>query len=258
MVSLFLRSLIYNILFYVNLVIWILIGIPTFVMPRSGIITIAKYWGRTSIWLMRIICNTRVEYRGVEKIPNGGPLLVAPKHQSAWETFALLQFFDEPLYILKRELRWLPFFGWYLAKAQMIGVDRSAGGRALIRMARRAREEVLRGRQLIIFPEGTRRPVGAPPSYKHGVGQIYVDCGVTCIPVALNSGLFWPRRTFMRYPGTIVVEFLDPIPPGLSRTEFTARIRSVVEEATDRLVKAGREEQVRLMGFSAPVVAAES
>ena len=90
MVSLFLRSLIYNIVFYINLVIWILIGIPTFLMPRSGIITIAKYWGRTSIWLMRIICNTKVEYRGVEKIPKGGPLLVAPKHQSAWETFALL------------------------------------------------------------------------------------------------------------------------------------------------------------------------
>lgn len=258
MVSLFLRSLVYNIVFYINLVIWILIGIPTFVMPRSGIITIAKYWGRTSIWLMRIVCNTRVEYRGVEKIPKGGPLLVAPKHQSAWETFALLQFFDEPLYILKRELLWLPFFGWYLAKAQMIGVDRSAGGRALIAMARRAREEVLRGRQLIIFPEGTRRPVGAPPDYKHGVSQIYVECGVTCIPVALNAGLFWPRRTFMRYPGTIVVEFLDPIPPGLSRDEFTARVRGVIEEASDRLVKAGREEQVRLMGFSAPVVAAES
>jgi 1-acyl-sn-glycerol-3-phosphate acyltransferase len=258
MVSLFLRSLAYNIAFYLNLVIWIVIAIPTFVMPRWGIIAIAKYWGLTSIWLMRIICNTRVEYRGVEKIPKGGPLLVAPKHQSAWETFALLQFFDEPLYILKRELRWLPFFGWYLAKADMIGVNRSAGGRALIDMARRAREEVLRGRQLIIFPEGTRRPVGAPPSYKHGVSQIYVDCGVTCIPVALNSGLFWPRRTFMRYPGTIVVEFLDPIPPGLSRREFTARVRDVVEEATDRLVKAGREEQVRLIGFSAPVVAAES
>ncbi len=258
MVSLFLRSLVYNIVFYINLVIWILIGIPTFVMPRSGIITIAKYWGRTSIWLMRIVCNTRVEYRGVEKIPKGVPLLVAPKHQSAWETFALLQFFDEPLYILKRELLWLPFFGWYLAKARMIGVDRSAGGRALIAMARRARAEVLRGRQLIIFPEGTRRPVGAPPDYKHGVSQIYVECGVTCIPVALNAGLFWPRRTFMRYPGTIVVEFLDPIPPGLSRNEFTARVRSVIEEATDRLVKAGREEQVRLIGFSAPAVAVES
>ena len=254
MVSIFIRSLIYNIVFYLNLTFWVLLGIPTYVMPRWGIMNIAKYWGRTSIWLMRIICNTKVEYRGLEKIKQG-PLLVAPKHQSAWETFALLQFFDEPLYILKRELRWIPLFGWYLVKSNMIGVKRGAGGRTLQEMARRAREEVSRGRQLIIFPEGTRRAVGAPPNYKFGVSQIYVDCGVTCIPVALNSGLFWPRRTFLRYPGTLVVEFLDPIPPGLTRDEFTVRVSTAIEDATNRLVKAGREEQVRLVGFSAPIVA---
>ncbi len=252
MVSIFVRSLIYNIVFYLNLTFWVLLGIPTYIMPRWGIMNIAKYWGRTSIWLMRIICNTRVEYRGMENITQG-PLLVAPKHQSTWETFALLQFFDEPLYILKRELRWIPLFGWYLVKSNMIGVKRGAGGRTLKEMARRAREEVLRGRQLIIFPEGTRRAVGAPPNYKFGVSQIYVDCGVTCLPVALNSGLFWPRRTFLRYPGTLVVEFLDPIPPGLARDEFTERVSTAIEDATNRLVKAGREEQVRLVGFSAPL-----
>lgn len=254
MVSLFVRSLIYNILFYLNLVFWVIVGLPTYVMPRWGIIWIAKTWGKTSIWLMRIVCNTRVEYRGLEKIPSG-PLIAAAKHQSAWETFALLQFFDQPLYILKRELLWLPFFGWYLSKADMIGVDRNAGGRSLLKMARRAGEEVRNGRQLIIFPEGTRRPVGAPPDYKTGVSQIYVGCGVTCIPVALNSGLFWPRRSFLRYPGTIVIEFLDPIPPGLKRDEFTARVSTAIEDASNRLIAAGREEQIRLMGFSAPSAA---
>ncbi len=119
-----------------------------------------------------------------------------------WETFALLQFFDQPLYILKRELKWIPFFGWYLVKCDMIGIDRSAGGRALLKMARRAGSEVRHGRQLIIFPEGTRMAVDAAPDYKPGVAQIYVNSGVSCLPVALNSGLFWPRRTFMRYPGT--------------------------------------------------------
>ena len=252
MVSIFVRSLIYNIVFYLNLTFWVLLGIPTYIMPRWGIMNIAKYWGRTSIWLMRIICNTKVEYRGREKITQG-PMLIAPKHQSAWETFAMLQFFDEPLYILKRELRWIPLFGWYLVKSNMIGVKRGAGGRTLQDMARRAREEVSRGRQLIIFPEGTRRAVGAPPNYKSGVSQIYVDCGVMCLPVALNSGLFWPRRTFLRYPGTLVVEFLDPIPPGLSRDEFTSRVSTAIEDATNRLVKAGREEQVSLIGFSAPI-----
>jgi len=247
MVSIFLRSLIYNVLFYVMLVFWVIVGIPTFLMPRWAIMNVARNWARSSIWLLRVTCNIKVEYRGLEKIPKG-PLIVASKHQSMWETFALLQFFDQPLFILKRELKWIPFFGWYLIKSNMIGVDRSAGGRALLQMARRAGEQVRRGRQLIIFPEGTRAPVGAPPHYKTGVAQIYVDCGVTCVPVALNSGLFWPRRTFLRYPGTLVVEFLDPLPPGLSRREFIARISSVIEETTNRLVATARSEQEQLLG----------
>ena len=141
MVSVFLRSLLYNIVFYLNLAFWVIVGLPTYIMPRWGIVWIATTWGTTSIWWMRIICNTKVEYRGLEKISKG-PLIAAAKHQSAWETFALLQFFDEPLYILKRELTWLPFFGWYLSKADMIGIDRNAGGRSLLKMARRAGEEV--------------------------------------------------------------------------------------------------------------------
>ena len=127
----------------------------------------------------------------------------------------------------------------------MIGDNRSAGGRALLEMAKAAHDEVQRGRQLIIFPEGTRRPVGAEPRYKFGVGQIYVDCEVPCLPVALNSGLFWPRRAFLRYPGTIVVEFLDPIPPGLPVDEFFQRLRDAIETATARLVAEGRAELAR-------------
>jgi 1-acyl-sn-glycerol-3-phosphate acyltransferase len=247
MAGIFLRSLIYNVLFYLNLAFWIIVALPTFLMPRSALLALARVWARSSIWLLRIICNVRVEYRGVEKIQKG-PLIVASKHQSMWETFALLQFFDQPLFILKRELKWIPLFGWYVMKADMIGVNRKAGGRSLLRMARRAGEQVRRGRQLVIFPEGTRRPVDAPPRYKSGVAQIYVDCGVACLPVALNSGLFWPRRTFMRFPGTLVVEFLDPLPPGLSRDEFLARVSAVIEEATNRLVEVARREQAQLFG----------
>jgi len=247
MISIFLRSLIYNVLFYLVLIFWLIVAIPTLVMSRTAIMKIAKLWSRQSTWLLRVVCNVKVEYRGVEKIPKG-PLLVASKHQSMWETFALLQFFDQPLYILKRELKWIPLFGWYLIKSNMIGVNRSAGGRALLNMARRAGEEVRRGRQLIIFPEGTRTPVDAPPHYKTGIAQVYVDCGVPCLPVALNSGLFWPRRTFMRYPGTLVVEFLDPVPPGLPRDEFLKRIAATIEEATARLVETARLEQRQLFG----------
>ena len=247
MTSIFLRSLVYNVLFYALLVIWIIVALPTFLMPRSAIMTVAKSWARSSIWLMRLICNTKVEYRVVEKIPQG-PLIVASKHQSMWETFALLQFFDQPLFIVKRELMLIPFYGWYLKKANMIGIDRAAGGRSLLQMARRAGAAVRRGRQLLIFPEGTRRPVGAPPDYKPGIAQIYVECGVDCLPVALNSGLFWPRRTFMRYPGTLVVEFLDPLPPGLQRRELVARVSSVIEDASNRLIEAARAEQAQLFG----------
>jgi 1-acyl-sn-glycerol-3-phosphate acyltransferase len=182
-----------------------------------------------------VICNIKVEYRGLEKIPKG-PLIVASKHQSMWETFALLQFFDQPLFILKRELKWIPVFGWYLIKSNMIGVDRSAGGRSLLKMARRAGEEVRRGRQLIIFPEGTRTPVGAPAHYKTGVAQVYVDCGVACVPVALNSGLFWGRRQFIKWPGVIDVEVLPAIPPGLRREAFMTTLRDRIEGATKRLV----------------------
>jgi 1-acyl-sn-glycerol-3-phosphate acyltransferase len=247
MLWIFLRSLVYNVLFYALLVFWMLVAIPTFVMPPRAFMRVAKAWARSSIWLLRVICNVKVEYRGLKKIPNG-PLIVASKHQSMWETFALLQFFEQPLFIVKRELMWIPLFGWYLKKSNMIGIDRSAGGRSLLQMARRAGEAVRRGRQLVIFPEGTRTPVDAPPQYKTGVAQIYVDCGVPCLPVALNSGLFWPRRTFMRYPGTLVVEFLDPLPPGLSRREFIARVSTVIEDATRQLVETARVEQAQLFG----------
>src|SRR6202035_5934292 len=151
MVSIFLRSLVYNVLFYLVLAFWVIVGIPTYLVPRWSIMAIARYWARSSIWLMRVICNIRVEYRGLEKIPDG-PLIVASKHQSTWETFALLQFFDAPLFIYKRELKWIPFFGWYLMKSNMIGVDRSGGMRSLMEMARRAPKEIRSGRQLIIFP----------------------------------------------------------------------------------------------------------
>src|ERR1700712_3428989 len=247
MVSIFVRSLVYNVLFYALLVFWIVIAIPTFVMPPRAFLALARWGASSSIFLMRVIVGTRVEYRGVQKIPDG-PLIVAAKHQSMWETFALLQFFDAPLFIYKRELGWIPFFGWYLMKSKMIGVDRSGGLRSLMEMARRAPKEIRSGRQLIIFPEGTRTPVDAPPNYMTGVGQIYVNSGVPCLPIALNSGLFWPRRTFMRYPGTLVGEFLDPLPPGLTRKQFITEISTVIEAATNRLVKAAREEQAQLFG----------
>ena len=247
MVSIFLRSLLFNILFYPVFVFWALVALPTLVLPRAALMRVANWWAQTNILLMRLVCNIKVEYRGVEKIPKG-PLIVAAKHQSMWETISLLHFFEAPFFVLKRELRRIPIFGLFLIKANMVAIDRGAGTRALLKIVRRASEEVKRGRQFVIFPEGTRRPPGAPPHYKPGVGLIYVDCGVPCLPVALNSGLFWPRNSFMRYPGTLVVEFLDPLPPGLPRDEFLSRVQTMIEDATNRLVAAGQAEQARLFG----------
>jgi len=247
MVSIFLRSLLFNILFYPNFVFWAIVALPTLAMPRRALMRVANLWGQSNIVLMRVICNIKVEYRGAEKIPKG-PLIVAAKHQSMWETISLLHFFDAPFFVLKRELLRIPLFGQYLLKANMVAIDRSSGRQALLKMVKRAGEEVRHGRQFVIFPEGTRRPAGAPPAYKAGVSLIYADCGVPCLPVALNSGLFWPRRTFLRYPGTLVVEFLDPLPPGLPRAEFLARVQDVIEEATGRLVAAGEAEQAQLFG----------
>jgi 1-acyl-sn-glycerol-3-phosphate acyltransferase len=159
-----------------------------------------------------------------------------------------LRFFEAPFFVVKRELKFIPLFGLFIIKTRMVAIDRGAGRRSLLAVMRRAAEEVRHGRQFVIFPEGTRRPVGAPPHYKAGVGLIYADCGVPCLPVALNSGLFWPRRTFLRYPGTLVVEFLDPIPPGLKRDEFLSRLETAIEGATNRIVGVAQAEQKQLFG----------
>ena len=240
-----LRSVVFNVLFYLALVVYLIAALPTFFMPRRAIMTMAEVWGATSNWLLRVVCGTRVEFRGLEKIPRGA-LLVAAKHQSAWETFSLLHHLHDWAYILKRELQWLPMFGWYLMKAEMIPVDRGGRAQALNSLARRARAEIARGRQIIIFPEGTRRAPGAEPAYKYGAAHLYAVTGAPCLPVALNSGLFWPRRSFMRYPGTILVEFLDPIPPGLDKETFAVRLRNDIEIATARLVAEGEAELARL------------
>jgi 1-acyl-sn-glycerol-3-phosphate acyltransferase len=238
------RSAIFNVLFYLNLLVHFVIAIPTLVLPRMAIVRLAMSWGRTNNWLLRACCNIKTEYRGLEKIPPGA-LLVASKHQSLWETFALLWLFADPAFILKRELQWVPFFGWYAMRAGMIPVDRGRGAQALGEMTERARAELARGRQIVIFPEGTRRAPGAEPSYKFGIAHLYGETGMPCLPIALNSGLFWPRRSFMRYPGTIVVEVLDPIPPGLSKAEFATRLQQDIEAATARLVAEGERELAR-------------
>jgi 1-acyl-sn-glycerol-3-phosphate acyltransferase len=235
------RSLLFNMLFYLNLIVQIIAALPTLVMPRWGILAVAKFWARSNLWLLRAVCGVNVEFRGLAKIPPG-PLLVSSKHQSLWETFALLLILSDPAYIMKRELMWIPFFGWYARKVGMIPIDRGRRSQALADMNARARQELARNRQIIIFPEGTRRPPGAEPRYKYGVAHLYLETGVPCLPIALNSGLFWPRRSLRRYPGTIRVEVLDPIPPGLGKEAFFERLQREIETASARLIAEGERD----------------
>jgi 1-acyl-sn-glycerol-3-phosphate acyltransferase len=232
---LLIRSLAFNSLFYLNLIALLVVGLPALAMPRRYIFKIARLWARSSLWLLKTICGTQVEFRGREHIPTA-PFIVAAKHQSIWETFALTLLFDDFCYILKRELTYIPFFGWYLWKSGQIAIDRKSGSSALVQAAERARQIFAEKRVLFIFPEGTRRPAGAPPKYKFGVAHIYDVTGVQCLPIALNSGVFWARRSWLRRPGTIVVDVLPPIAPGLDKDLFFNQLQDTIETASERLI----------------------
>ena len=145
--------------------------------------------------------------------------------------------------VLKKELTYIPFFGWFIHKFRMIAVERSSGPQALRKMLERADTEIARGRQVVIMPEGTRRGPDDPPDYKPGAAALYARLNVSCVPFALNSGLFWPRREFLRKPGTIVISFLEPIPPGLTRKQFQLRLEAAIEGETRKLVAEGRLRQ---------------
>jgi 1-acyl-sn-glycerol-3-phosphate acyltransferase len=232
------RSLIFNALFYVNITIRMIVALPTILLPYSFLHGVLRRYASSTLWFLRVVCGTKVEWRGREKLP-AGPCIVACKHQSLWETFALFMLLPDPTYVLKRELMWLPLFGWLATKARMIPIDRGSHTKALASMTAAARREAARGRQIVIFPEGTRRPPGAKPRYLPGVAFLYAELGLPCVPIALNSGLFWPRRSLRRHPGTVLVEVLDAIPPGLEKREFLMRLQNATEQATARLVAEG-------------------
>jgi len=240
----YLRSAIFNIVFYVNLALFLVLGSGFFFTPRKWSIRALQVWARSSLFWLRVIVGIRMEVLGREHLP-AGPCLVAGKHQSFWETFAILPLLDDPAMVLKKELTYIPFFGWFIYKFRMIPVERSAGTQALRSMLEAAAQAVALGRQVVIMPEGTRRAPDDPPDYKPGAAALYGRLGVPCIPFALNSGLFWPRRQFLRRSGTITISFLPAIPAGLSRKTFQTRLEAAIEEETGRLVRMGRAELER-------------
>lgn len=234
-----LRSLAFNVYFFALtaaylLGLWILLP-----FPRPVFRDVVRTWPRLVFWGLRVLCGLTWEVRGGERIP-AGRAVFACKHQSAWETMAFYALVADPAYVLKKELTRIPFWGWYVRKNRQIVVDRKAGMRALKDIAARARDVLADGRQVVIFPQGTRVTFGDHRPYQPGVYAIYAATDAPVFPMALNSGLFWGRRSFRKHPGVITVEILEPMPPGMERKPFTAELERRIEAASDRLAAEAR------------------
>ena len=231
------RSAIYLVAFYVWTLPISLVYLPLLVLPRRAILPCARLWSRGVLLLMRVIVGVQWKVEGLEHLP-AKPYILAAKHQSAFETFAMSLLISDPAIVLKRELTWLPFFGWYLAKTGVIAIDRSAGTKALKSMVKGAEQARDQGRAIVIFPEGTRKAIGAEPDYHTGVAMLYGALGIPVVPMALNSGLCWGKRAFTKHAGTVTFRILPPIAPGKNRKVFMAELQNSIETATNELVNA--------------------
>ncbi|WP_208984029.1 lysophospholipid acyltransferase family protein [Roseibium aggregatum] len=235
----FLRSTLFQILFYTVTLLLMILFAPVMLLPRRWGWWVVPTWSRVLQLLMRVFAGIKVEVRGRENLPEGG-FIAAMKHQSAWETVAMIPLFRSPTFILKRELRWIPIFGWYTAKFKQIPINRGKRTEALAAMMQAAKQAIAEKRQILIFPEGTRRPAGAEPKYKFGIAHLYRDLKCPVVPIAHNAGLYWPRASWKVYPGTVIVEILPPIEPGLAPNAFYGRMVTEIEAASDRLIEEAR------------------
>lgn len=235
-----LRSAIFFIWFIAVSAVIHIVALPALVMPRVVTFWAGTLWCRAVLWGLRVFAGLDYVVRG--EVPSDGALIAA-KHMSMWDTLALYLSVNHPHFVLKRELLNIPFYGWFVRKAGMIAIDREGRASALRKMAAAVRTAIEDGHAVIIFPEGTRKKPGAEPDYKPGVAGLYGQLGTECVPVALNSGLYW--QGFTKHPGTIVLEFLPAIPPGLDRREFMATLEERIETATTKLVAEGRASLTR-------------
>jgi 1-acyl-sn-glycerol-3-phosphate acyltransferase len=230
-----LRSLAFLLWFLGLTLVMAIVFLPVLAVPPGATRWMARCWARATLWGLEAFAG--VGFR-VEGEPPSGPVLVASKHMSMWDTLALYLMLDDPGIVLKRELLHVPFYGWYLWKAAAIPIDRSAGAAALRRMTLAAAKVIDQKRPILIFPEGTRKRPGAEPDYKSGVAGLYTALGVACVPVALDSGRYWTG--FRKLPGTITLRFLEPVPPGLKRSAFMPILQERIENATGALLNLER------------------
>lgn len=229
------RSVAFMVWMYGLLFLLGILALPTLLGPRRGSILAIRLWAKLTLWGLHRFVGLKVEVRGVEFFPDGSAL-TAFKHQSMLDAIAPFAMLDDPCFVLKRELMWLPIFGWYAARSRMIPVNRGGGSAAVKAMSAAAVQRLRESRQIVIFPEGTRKDPGAKPAYKSGVSALYRDLEFPCTPVATNCGMFWPPHGIVRRPGVAVYQFLPPIEPGLERAEFMRALEERIETATDALV----------------------
>lgn len=228
------RAVAFNIAF----VAWTLglgtIGLPFLLAPRASAMAFGRFWAQGVLFLLKHAVGLDHRIDGIERVPAGG-CIIAMKHQSAWDALILPIVLGDPAVVVKRELLLLPFYGWYAARAGSIGIDRKRGAAALRHIVAAARPVVAEGRPVVIFPQGTRVVPGAALPYQAGVAALYQALRLPLVPVAVNSGLFWGRRAFVKRPGRIVLEFLEPIPPGWPRRRVMADLEQRIETATAAL-----------------------
>jgi len=239
-----LRAFLYNIAFFGGSGLLVTVALPLIVGPRRWTNALAHTWTWSMFLLLRWIVGLDYEVRGRENLPPG-PAILAMKHQSAWDTLAIFVLFDDPAVVLKRELWWIPVFGWFLRRHGTIAIDRNGKASALKKLVADAEKAKADGRPIVIFPEGTRGAVGTMLPYQPGVAALYKQLDVPMVPIALNSGLYWGRRTFMKWPGKVLVQILPPIPAGIDRRKVMARLEHDIETATNALLaEAGWEKPV--------------
>jgi 1-acyl-sn-glycerol-3-phosphate acyltransferase len=231
-----LRSILFNLAYGLWTAAMHVVCLPLLLLPRGWTYAAARIWIGGTIWLLRVLVGLDWRAVGIENMPQG-PAIYAAKHQSAWETLVLSRYLDFPAFVLKKELLSIPLFGWFIRKAGMIAVDRRAGANALRLMSRQAEAVFATGRSVLIFPEGTRVAPGQQRPYHPGVAALYTQLNVPVVPVALNSGLFWGRKAFVKKPGTITVEFLPPIPPGLDRKAMMKELEARIETSATALAR---------------------
>jgi 1-acyl-sn-glycerol-3-phosphate acyltransferase len=230
----FIRSVLFDISFYVASFILMVVFLPLMLLPQKAIFWAGRAWVAVAMWLLKLFVGLSYRVEGLSNLP-AGPCIVACKHESAWETLIFHSLLNRPGYALKRELMWIPLINLYFWRMGMVVIDRGAGASALKSLLKGARRVIDQGRPLVIFPEGTRGVSGQPTEYQAGVGVLYRDLGVPVVPVALNSGLFWGRRSPLKHPGQITIQFLEPIQPGLPRVEFMAQLTDRIETACRQL-----------------------